>query len=133
MTDEKENNTLSKGYQLICLVILIVIPVVFWILPADQFDESPDFCPSALLFDMEFFDCGTIKALQHIHHFEFGDALYFHFGSPLIYGLLAFFWGSWTYHLATRLGLLGAKRAERVETNLKNRALKKEAKKRSNL
>jgi nitrogen fixation-related uncharacterized protein len=129
MTNEKEIKPLPKGIQAAILIALLAIPLVFWLLPADQFDETPYLCPSALLFNMDYFDCGTIKALQHFHHFEIGDALYFHSISPLLYALLVFLWGTWTYQAAARLGLLGATRAEHIEAKLRQRALNKEAKK----
>ena len=101
------------------LGLLLAAPIVLWILPADYFDAGRSLCPSVLLFDLECFGCGSTRAVQHLHHGEFADALYFHRLAPLIYALLVVLWSLWTYRTATRLGLFGRARAERMEAKLR--------------
>jgi len=124
MSTKKVKKPFPKWLQVGWLIALIATPIVLWILPADYFDEGQSMCPSVLLFDLECFGCGTTRAVQHFHHFEFGDALYFHSLSPLIYGFLLFLWISWTYHTAARLGVFGSTRAKQVEAKLANEANK---------
>lgn len=104
------------------LALLVAAPLVLWALPADYFDEGESMCPSVQLFDTECPGCGSTRAVQHLHHAELGDALYFHSLAPLIYGVLVVLWALWTYRTAARLGLLGARRAEAVEAKLRAEA-----------
>jgi len=125
MSIKKVKKPFPKWLQKAWLAALLATPVVLWILPADQFDEGRSMCPSVLLFDLECYGCGTTRAIQHFHHFEFGDAMYFHSLSPLIYAFLVFLWGTWTYHTAARLGVFGQARAQQVEAKLENEANRK--------
>ncbi|MFK8057494.1 MAG: DUF2752 domain-containing protein [Saprospiraceae bacterium] len=126
MSTKKGQKPFPKWVQKAWLTALVAAPILLWILPADYFDEGQSICPSVLLFDTECFGCGTTRAVQHLHHFEFGDAIYFHSLSPLIYAFLLYLWGSWTYHTAARLGVFGSTRAERVEASLKEEATRSE-------
>ena len=122
MSTKKVKKPFPKWVQKTWLAALVATPFVLWALPADHFDEGQSMCPSVLLFDTECFGCGSTRAVQHLHHFEFGDAIYFHSLSPLIYAFLVFLWGTWTYHTAARLGVFGSARAQRVETQLAEEA-----------
>ena len=108
-----------RWLQWVWLVALVAFPFVLWALPSDAFDEGESMCPSVWLFDVECWGCGSTRAVQHLHHAELGDALYFHAMAPGIYLFLVALWGVWTYRTAARLGLLGAARAERVESELR--------------
>ena len=112
------------------LALLVAAPLVLWTLPADYFDEGESMCPSVRLFDTECPGCGSTRAVQHLHHAELGDALYFHSLAPLIYGVLVVLWGVWTYRAAARLGLLGARRAAATEAKLRAEAERRIARRR---
>ncbi len=101
------------------LAALLAVPFILWWLPADHFDEGESMCPSVLLFDVECHGCGSTRAVQHMHHFEWEEALYFHSLAPVIYVGLIALWTWWTYHAATRMGLFGQARAEAMEAQLK--------------
>ena len=101
------------------LLALLAVPIVLWTLPADQFDEGESLCPSVQLFNTECPGCGSTRAIQHLHHAEISDALYFHKLSPLIYLALVYFWLRWTYQTAARLGILGEKLKEKVTSQLR--------------
>ena len=104
------------------LLALLAFPVVLWLLPADHFDEGQSMCPSVLLFDTECPGCGSTRAIQHLHHFDLAESLYFHSASPLIYAVLVGLWCLWTYRTAARLGLFGRERAVAMETQLRSSA-----------
>ena len=112
------------------LVVLLVTPFALWALPADYFDEGESLCPSVQLFDVECWGCGSTRAVQHLHHGELGDALFFHSLAPGIYLLLVVLWSLWTFTTATRLGLLGERRALALEAKLRVRAERRVARRR---
>jgi len=115
-----EPKAFPKWLLILWLVALLSVPLILWSLPADHFDEGQSMCPSVLLFDTECPGCGSTRAIQHLHHGELSDALYFHRLSPIIYIVLVGFWLLWTYQTTARLGLFGAARKEKVTTQLKN-------------
>ena len=53
------------------LVILILIPTVLLILPANFFDTGNSICFSVVFFDNECYACGMTRAIQHLIHFDF--------------------------------------------------------------
>ena len=53
------------------LVILILIPIVLLILPADFFDKGESICLSVYFFDTECHACGLTRAIQHLIHLDF--------------------------------------------------------------
>lgn len=75
------------------LILLLLVPLVLWVLPADYFDAAGiATCPSKAFFDIECFGCGMTRAVMHFHHFEFNDALYFNYGVLLVYPALVVYW-----------------------------------------
>jgi len=116
---------MPRWIQVLWLILLVAAPVVLWLLPSDYFDEGESMCPSVVLFDTECYGCGSTRAVQHLHHLELADALYFHQLAPLIYLVLVAFWVLWTYRTSARLGLLGAATQNRVETGLREDAIKR--------
>ena len=53
------------------LIILLSIPVLLIIFPADFFDAGDSICLSILFFDSECYACGMTRAIQHLIHFDF--------------------------------------------------------------
>ena len=60
-----------KSLYKLYLAILILIPIVFLVLPADFFDKGESICLSVLLFDSECYACGLTRAIQHLIHLDF--------------------------------------------------------------
>lgn len=96
-----ENN---RPIQIAWLIALLLTPIILWILPGGFFDDSNVIiCPSRLLFDFECFGCGMTRAVQHMHNFEFEDALYYNMGVVAVYPGLIYVWGLWTYRAWNRI------------------------------
>jgi len=100
----------SKPLLWIWLILLIAAPIILWILPGDQFDNSSiDLCPSKLIFDAECWGCGITRAVMHAHHFQFEDAIYYNLAVVLVYPFLIWLWFRWVKSTSFRLGVWGKK------------------------
>jgi hypothetical protein len=105
----------SKFLQRLWLLALLMTPIVLWILPADFFDNSKlVLCPSRFFFDVECFGCGMTRAVMHMHHFEFTEAVYYNFGVVLIYPALAILWFIWSVGAAWQLDILNTGNAHQL-------------------
>ena len=62
---------MKKNLYKLYLVILILIPIVLLILPADFFDTGNSICFSIVFFDNECYACGLTRAIQHLIHLDF--------------------------------------------------------------
>ena len=62
--------TLLRTY----LSILVIIPIILIILPANYFDQGQSLCLSVLLFEKKCYGCGMTRAIQHLIHFDFDIA-----------------------------------------------------------
>ena len=99
-----ENN---KTVQKIWLAALLILPIILWILPGDFFDDSGFIiCPSRAFFDIECFGCGMTRAVQHMHHFQYDDAVFYNTGVLAIYPALVIIWGLWVYRAWNRIKTL---------------------------
>jgi len=97
----------NRAVQTAWLAALLLAPIVLWLLPADFFDQDGIItCPSRAFFDIECFGCGMTRAVQHMHHLEFADAVFFNLGVVAIYPALVGVWGFWVYKAAGHTGLL---------------------------
>ena len=97
----------SKPVERIWLAALLLTPIVLWILPATFFDNDRFVvCPSRRFFDIECLGCGMTRAVMHMHHFQFEDALFYNLGSVVIYPALVVIWFSWVYQSLKRQSLL---------------------------
>jgi len=97
------------------LLALLLTPVVLWILPADFFDNSKVvLCPSRLFFDVECLGCGMTRAVMHIHHFEFSEAIYYNLGVVLIYPALVILWFILSVAAAWQLNILNTGNARQL-------------------
>jgi len=103
-----------KKYQdKIWLGLLLIQPIVLWLLPGDFFDNTGvEICPSKFLFNIECFGCGMTRAVMHMHHFEFEDAIFYNYGVVAIYPALVVVWFIWVKRAATRLGILKGEKLE---------------------
>lgn len=98
---------MKKKIDYIWVVLLLAVPIVLWILPADYFDNGEIIlCPSRFLFGIECFGCGMTRAIMHIHHFNFVEGFYFNYFSFLIYPLLIIVWFSWMLKALNRMGIV---------------------------
>ena len=71
------------------LSFLLIIPVtLFFILPANYFDEGQSICLSVLLFEKNCFACGMTRAIQHLIHLDFSIAWEFNKLSFVVLPLL---------------------------------------------
>ncbi len=96
----------NRIIQWIWLAALLLTPIVLWILPAAFFDDgSVIVCPSRAFFDVECFGCGMTRAIMHIHHWDFDEALFYNYGSPVVYLGLIYIWFLWTFKAIKGLGL----------------------------
>ena len=62
---------MKKNFQKLYLIILIFIPIILFLLPADFFDYGVSICVSVVFFEKECYACGMTRAIQHVIHFEF--------------------------------------------------------------
>ncbi len=77
-------NNLYKIY----LGILVLMPIVLVILPADFFDTGETICFSVMFFDKQCYACGMTRAIQHLIHLDFLIAYSYNKLSVLIFPLL---------------------------------------------
>ena len=81
-----------KLIQYIKLILLILIPIMLLILPANFFDNGKSVCLSVMLLDIECYGCGITRAIMHLIHFDFQDALYYNSLSFIVLPLLIYVW-----------------------------------------
>ena len=79
---------MKKNLYTLYLVILILIPIVLLILPADFFDKGESICLSVSLFDSECYACGLTRAIQHLIHFDFSIAYEYNKLSIIVFPFL---------------------------------------------
>ena len=56
------------------------------------------------------------RAVMHMHHFEFSDAIFYNYGVVAIYPALVVVWFIWVKRAATRLGILKGAKQEQPTT-----------------
>lgn len=83
---------INRIFRVIRIILLISIPIILWILPADHFNEGVVVCPSKGLFDIECLGCGMTRAVQHAMHFEFEIAWSYNKLVVIALPLLFFYW-----------------------------------------
>ena len=84
-----------KWFNYIKLLVLIAIPIVLLILPADFFDNGQSICLSKVIFNQTCPGCGTTRAIQHLIHLDFKQAWEFNKLSFIILIVCAFIWVNW--------------------------------------
>ena len=79
---------MKKNFQKLYLIILILVPIFLFLLPANFFDNGESICVSIVFFEKECFACGMTRAIQHLIHFDFSIAFEYNKLSILILPLL---------------------------------------------
>ena len=74
---------------------LVLFPIILWLLPADFFDSGESICPSQVFLGVECPGCGSTRAIMHMHHFEFEEAIYYNSAVFVVYPLLIIVWAYW--------------------------------------
>ena len=83
---------LKKNISYIYLAVLLILPVVLILLPADFFDKGRSVCLSVLLFDQTCYGCGMTRAIQHLIHFDISAAASFNKISFIALPVVLFVW-----------------------------------------
>ena len=88
--------TKYKWFNVIWMAALLIFPVCLWMMPANFFDHTGfELCPSKLFFNIECFGCGMTRAVMHLHHLEWRDAIFYNYGIIAIYPILVIVWFTW--------------------------------------
>lgn len=77
------------------IAALVLAPIVLWLLPAGFFDNGQSICPSKAFFDVECPGCGMTRAVMHMHHFNWREALYYNYAVLIVYPVLVVLWFVW--------------------------------------
>lgn len=78
------------------MIILFTFPLLLWWLPSGYFDDTGiQLCPSKAFFDIECYGCGITRAVMHLHHFEWQEALYYNYLVVIVYPVLVAVWFIW--------------------------------------
>lgn len=85
--------TFRKRLRQAYLALLLIIPIILLILPANFFDKGQSVCLSVLFFDRNCYACGMTRAIQHLIHFDFSAAWDFNKLSFIVLPLLALSYG----------------------------------------
>jgi len=80
----------SKLWRLLESILLVAIPVVLLLLPADFFDEGESICLSVQLLGKSCHACGLTRSIMHLIHFDVGEAVYYNSLSLLVAPLIGF-------------------------------------------
>ena len=92
------------------LIALIICPFALWLLPADFFDGGNGIvCPSQFFLDIECLGCGMTRAVMHLHHFDFTEAIYYNMGVVVIYPFLVWLWYRWVTAEVTFLNIVSGR------------------------
>lgn len=94
-----------KVFAKVRLALLLALPVVLWILPANYFDEGQSVCVSRLLFDVECYACGLTRAVMHALHLDFSEAFYYNPLVVVVLPLLTLLWWIWVRKDLKTLGI----------------------------
>ncbi len=97
---ELGNKWNNRVFIVIRLWLYVAIPITLLLLPATYFDNGESLCLSILLLGQECYACGMTRAMMHLIHLDFADAVYFNPISFLVLPLLIyvwakFFWKDW--------------------------------------
>ena len=74
------------------LVLLILFPIVFILVPIDYFDSGQSVCLSMFFFDVSCYACGMTRALKHLIFFDFQTALGYNKFAVIVLPLVSWLW-----------------------------------------
>lgn len=83
---------MNKYILYIYLGFLLLCPIVLILLPSTFFDSGDTICVSVLFFDLECYGCGLTRAIQHLIHLEFDQAMNFNKLSLVVLPALIFYY-----------------------------------------
>lgn len=86
------NSKFRLTITVIKLTVIVFIPVVLLVLPADFFDKGQSICLSRLLLDQECYACGLTRGIMHLIHFQFENAWDYNMLSFIVLPLLIIIW-----------------------------------------
>jgi hypothetical protein len=87
----------KKALNYFKLIVLIAIPIILLILPANFFDTGQSICLSKVILNKECPGCGSTRAIQHLIHLDFKQAWAFNKLSFIVFAIGAFVWGGWIF------------------------------------
>ena len=79
---------MKKKFYKLYLLLLILIPIVLLVLPADFFDTGDSVCLSVVFLEKECYACGMTRAIQHFIHFDFSIGYAYNKLSVIVFPLL---------------------------------------------
>ena len=79
---------MKKKFYKLYLLLLILIPIVLLVLPADFFDTGDSVCLSVVFLEKECYACGMTRAIQHFIHFDFSIGYTYNKLSVIVFPLL---------------------------------------------
>jgi hypothetical protein len=87
---------MRRSIHYVWLAALLLTPFVLWALPANFFNDGNGLsCPSQSLLGLECLGCGMTRAVMHLHHFDFTEAIFYNTGVVVIYPFLIWLWQRW--------------------------------------
>lgn len=85
---EKKGNSINEVKKKLLAVLLVIVPLILLVLPADFFDYGQSICLSVLLLNTECYGCGMTRAIMHLLHADFSGAWGFNKLSLIVFPLL---------------------------------------------
>ena len=79
---------MKKNIQKLYLFVLICIPIILVVIPADFFDNGDSLCLSVVFLEKECYACGMTRAIQHFIHFDFSIGYTYNKLSVIVFPLL---------------------------------------------
>ncbi|MBM3442427.1 MAG: DUF2752 domain-containing protein [Bacteroidetes bacterium] len=96
MGQQSGHGTMKKSLNLAWIFALLAFPILLWVLPASMFDETGiELCPSKFFFNVECLGCGITRAVMHMHHFDWREAIYYNYAVIVVYPALVSVWFLW--------------------------------------
>ncbi len=68
--------TRHYNWLIVETLVLILVPLILILLPANYFDNGQSLCLSVQLFNKECFGCGITKSIMHLIHLDFRESFY---------------------------------------------------------
>ncbi|MCC5920734.1 MAG: DUF2752 domain-containing protein [Cyclobacteriaceae bacterium] len=90
-------------YLKVKLGVMLLLPSILLLLPADFFDEGESVCVSVLVFDLECYACGMTRAVMHLIHFNFSKAWEYNLLSYPVVAIGGFLYAKETWNTFLRL------------------------------